>query len=279
MKEYLRELEAEGDGDPAVLAELAGAAGRAGNSGLYLYLSLITGRDSIIENIRAHMRGVLGDALTDQIFSGIVRPGVFEPPERAWAFAGELAGRLEAAVDAGTAKEALKANAHGIPAGVFAPEAERFRSAGSLQSYLEDSHRRAVRILQQHADSGQIWFEQRITQPVVDYVASNQEILGGVLRDGRICWTKIPYDPDAWLKECDPARRRYLACHCPLARGSLNQPGGKVPGIWCNCTAGFLKTRFDAVFGRGVEVELLESVLGGSDRCRFAIHPPPIQMR
>jgi predicted hydrocarbon binding protein len=44
-----------------------------------------------------------------------------------------------------------------------------------------------------------------------------------------------------------------------------------VPPTWCYCSAGFEKTLFDNVFGESLEVEVKQSVLDGSQRCRFAI--------
>jgi predicted hydrocarbon binding protein len=46
------------------------------------------------------------------------------------------------------------------------------------------------------------------------------------------------------------------------------------PSTWCDCSAGFEKTLFDNAFGESLEVEVLESVLDGSERCRFAIKLP-----
>ena len=40
---------------------------------------------------------------------------------------------------------------------------------------------------------------------------------------------------------------------------------------WCYCSAGYGKLRYDIAFGEETEVEVLESVFSGSDRCRFRI--------
>jgi predicted hydrocarbon binding protein len=45
-------------------------------------------------------------------------------------------------------------------------------------------------------------------------------------------------------------------------------------GTFCNCSAGFHKKPFEVAFGQPVKVEVLESVLLGGERCRFAIHLP-----
>ena len=47
-----------------------------------------------------------------------------------------------------------------------------------------------------------------------------------------------------------------------------------IPVDWCYCSAGYGKVRFDYVFGEETEAEVLESILGGSDRCRFRFKIP-----
>ena len=87
--------------------------------------------------------------------------------------------------------------------------------------------------------------------------------------------TKIPYDPDRFIASKDPLERRRLACHCPLAAASITAAGTGVPPLWCDCSAGFEKFLLDVVFGVETRAEVLESVLAGSERCRFAIGIPP----
>jgi len=274
MKEYIAHLnERQCINYPALWA-LARAASLAENAELYIYLVRIAEPGSIISNIKEHICNVLGNERACELFRGLPTPEASALSERTCLFTRELVDKLAASSTDAECKKALQGNAHGIPPEAFADEAEAFRKAESIASYLEEAHKRSVQSLQDHADSGRLWFEQIITQPVVDWVAANREVLGGVLEDGKIFWTKIPYDPDVWLNEKDPDRRRYLACHCPMARESLNEPGEKISGLWCNCTAGFIKQRFNAVFGFETEVELLESVLNGDDRCRFAVKVP-----
>lgn len=86
--------------------------------------------------------------------------------------------------------------------------------------------------------------------------------------------TKIPYNPDQYLTETNPLMKRYLACHCPLAASTILKVSTGVPPTWCYCSAGFEKTLFDTVFGELLEVEVKESVLDGSERCRFSIQLP-----
>jgi hypothetical protein len=86
--------------------------------------------------------------------------------------------------------------------------------------------------------------------------------------------TKIPYKPDKYLVEKNPLMKRYYACHCPLAREAVLQKGVDVPKNWCYCSGGFEKFFLETVLGRELEVEVLETVLAGDERCRFAVKIP-----
>jgi predicted hydrocarbon binding protein len=55
------------------------------------------------------------------------------------------------------------------------------------------------------------------------------------------------------------------ACPCGLVRV------GVTPPTVCQCSIGWQRRAFSTVFGRPVRVELKQSLLRGSDRCRFEI--------
>ena len=50
--------------------------------------------------------------------------------------------------------------------------------------------------------------------------------------------------------------------------------GLEIPMEWCYCSAGYGKLRYDVAFGEDTEVEVIESVFSGSDKCRFRIKIP-----
>jgi hypothetical protein len=58
-------------------------------------------------------------------------------------------------------------------------------------------------------------------------------------------------------------------CSCPLVDSK------RTPPFWCNCSVGYQKESFGAVFGRPVQASLKESKLGGSKRCVFEIALSP----
>lgn len=54
-------------------------------------------------------------------------------------------------------------------------------------------------------------------------------------------------------------------CGCPLVDAK------RTPAVWCNCSVGYQKETFEAVFGRPVRVTLKASKLTGSARCVFEV--------
>ncbi|MDD5564663.1 MAG: hypothetical protein PHQ91_13200 [Thermoanaerobaculaceae bacterium] len=54
-------------------------------------------------------------------------------------------------------------------------------------------------------------------------------------------------------------------CGCPL----VDQR--RTPAVWCNCSVGYQKESFEAIFGRPVRARLKESKLAGAKRCVFEV--------
>jgi hypothetical protein len=58
-----------------------------------------------------------------------------------------------------------------------------------------------------------------------------------------------------------------FTCLCPMVE---NKPQG-LSTTYCTCSIGYVRVMYETLFGRPVEVELLESVLRGNPRCKFKI--------
>ncbi len=244
----------------------------AGRNEIYIYFTSLLGGVGVIENIEARLAGAVGNENAKNILSGLARPPLGSDPSAFPAFTSALMERLEQSLPEDTLRQALAGNNHGIPASAFDTEKTEFEKAVSLDAYLRGKHARQVAELQRCCDKGEVWFEQTITQDVVDFVSANQEILSAV-RDGNVLYvTKIPYDPAKYLTATDPAQKRYYACHCPFAREAIKSGGPCISENWCYCSGGFAKYPFEVLFGRSLRVELLSSVLRGDQVCRFAVH-------
>jgi hypothetical protein len=172
----------------------------------------------------------------------------------------------------------LAGNHHEIPLESFDKHKQWFKEAGNIDAFLERVHSEAVAELEHYMNEGKVWYEQEITPEIVRFVKDNQEVLSAV-RDGEYLYiTKFPYAPRDWLGETDPVMKRYYGCHCPLARAAIIEGKPDIPLDWCYCSGGYTKLKFDVVFEEPTEVEVLESVLAGDDRCRFRVRMPQAKL-
>lgn len=243
-----------------------------GRNELYIYFTSLLGGLGVIENVAERLAETAGPKTAERVFSGLERPPLGSDPAAYPAFTQALMERLEQNLPPETLRRALAGNNHGVPASAFAAEKEAFEKAATLDEYLAGRHARQVAGLQRCCDKGEVWYEQTITQEVVDFVAANQEILSAVRKGSVLYITKIPYDPAGYLAETDPAAKRYRACHCPFARESIRNGGPEISENWCYCSGGFAKYPFEVLFERELRVELLSSVLRGDLICRFAVY-------
>jgi hypothetical protein len=241
---------------------------------IYLFFAYILGGAGVYSNIRERVRKLSGEKVSNNIFSDLKIPASGSSPRKYVPVTQELMRRMKSSLPKSEYKKALAGNNHQIPKESFDEEKEIFVKIGDIEKYLKNHHDRAVETLRKHCEEGKIWFEQVITPDVVEFVSKNQEILSGI-RDGEYIYiTKIPYQPDKFLKEKDDKKKRFLACHCPLAREGIINDGEPVDYEWCYCSAGFEKFLFDIIFDEETEVEVLESALKGNTRCRFSIKIP-----
>lgn len=70
------------------------------------------------------------------------------------------------------------------------------------------------------------------------------------------------YSPDTF--------RAGLRCYCSLWRGL--PAAAKVSATYCHCSNAFVAKLWEAVLGKAVRVELLQSCISGARECKFAVH-------
>ena len=274
VETWIADMIAEGEPAAELLLSLARYFSVSGEPALAIRLLAYLSPIGVFPAMSDRLASLEGSSVRDRIMSRISVPPEGSPPEAYPEAAARFASVLKEELGESEARRVLAWNVHGIPPETFAEERERFLELGSIDEWLLDYHRRQVEVLSGHAKNGTLWFEQKITQAVVDFVKDRQEILSGVRAGDIIYMTKIPYDPDRFLKAADPLERRRLACHCPLAASSITPKGAGVPPLWCTCSAGYTKFRFDIVFGEETEAVVVNSVLSGDDFCRFAVRIP-----
>ncbi len=274
IEAHVAALAERGDADAAAIMAMARYFSVAREEAIAIRLLAYLLPIGVLPAMAGRLEAMEGPDARDRVMRGITLPPVGAAPEVYPSATAAFARALELELGREKAERVLCWNVHGLAAESFAAERERYLALGSVDAWLKDYHGRQVAVLAKHAADKTLWFEQKITERVVDWVRERPEILGGVREGGTIYATKIPYDPDRYIMATDPLERRRLACHCPLAASSITAKGAGVPPLWCACSAGYEKFLFDVVLAADTHTRVLKSVLGGDDLCRFAIELP-----
>ncbi|MHA1521322.1 MAG: DUF6144 family protein [Promethearchaeota archaeon] len=143
-----------------------------------------------------------------------------------------------------------------------------------IDKFLKLKHQNFVKTIEKHFHENTLFFSQPIDENVINFVKEDQMISAGIRDGNTIVMKKIPYKALPALKETDIRKKRYYICHNPLIREALLTEDQPISPIFCNCSGGFMKNFWEAMFDCSVDVELLESVIIGDEVCKFAIHIP-----
>ena len=241
---------------------------------LFAYLAPSIGANDIYESIGERLAEIAGDEKQKRIFDGFRTPPIGSDPSAYPSCTADLLTRLNSNLPNDKVIETLRGNHHKIPIDSFEDMKKRWESSKTLKEFLEAEHRLLVAELEKTMISGRFWYEQEITPEVIELVKADQTIQNGVLEGDVVIKTKIPFSPVKWLHERDPKMRRYYSCHCTLARESILTNTSKSLSTFCHCSSGYEKLPLEVALGVPLEVEMLENVLEGADRCRFAIKIP-----
>jgi hypothetical protein len=270
---FSKELIAEGQNSEENFLTLARYGLFIQNNAVFVALVESLDGGEAQENLYKRVAEKYGAALRDEIFAGIgVAPFGLPTPEKPRTMQ-PVIERLEKALGAEACRALIADSLRDLPDEDYAKDRELYQSSHNVDEYLAQRKQRFIEQLEACQREGHLFFAQEITPEVLDFVRSQPE-MGGGRRIGNIVYeTKIPYLTREYLAEPDPTLKRYYYCHCPWAREAVKS-GEQVAPIFCNCSAGFHKKPWEAALGQKIQVEVLESVLKGADRCRFAIHLP-----
>lgn len=274
FKEYVAHLLETGENTEGNLMGLARYVYFSDMKAQWIYFAAILGGRKIFPSIEERLEKLTDKETADRIFSNINVPKLGEEPELYPTATKQLMEQLSKELPEHIYKRVLAGNHHRMPLEMFTKHKKWLEEAGSVDAWLKQMHDKAVEELDEHMKENKIWYEQVITPEVVEYVRGNQEILSGIRKGDWIYNTKIPYSTKAYLEETDPDEKGYLMCHCVLAREAVKSGAPDIPMEWCYCSAGYGKIRYDVAFGEDTEVEVLESVFSGSDKCRFRFKIP-----
>jgi len=275
VKEHIDMLIEKGENTIPVLLALARYFYLLDNHEVYIYFTKLFGGLGVMDNIRKRLEFHVNKETADKVFENLDSPPLGTPPEKIPEYTEKVIKRLKSTLSPAMYRKVLAGNNHGVPEEAMLAEKKFFEESEDIDTYLKERHERKVAELQQYCDEKKVWFEQEITQEIVDYVKGNQEILSAVREGNKLYVTKIPFDGINFLNTEDPLMKSYYACHCPFARERiLNEYKENVDADWCYCSAGFAKFPFEVILGEELEVELLQSALKDDPICRFAITLP-----
>jgi hypothetical protein len=226
-----------------------------------------------MEKLSETLKDKMGENLRDAVFKGIHLPPLGTDPAEKPKVAKRIMQVLEAKLDEETLREIMSSGLDVAPNEVYLPARKKFLASKSLDDFLEQRHAEAVEMLEKHSKDRSMFYAQEIDKEIVEFVKSNQEIMGGVRKGDIIYETKIPYLTKKYLHEKDPKMKRYYACHCGWVREAIKS-GVKVSPNFCYCSAGYHKRPWDIIFDQPVKADVVKSVLKGDLVCRFAIHVP-----
>ncbi|MBN2148764.1 MAG: hypothetical protein JW726_15355 [Anaerolineales bacterium] len=271
---FVDRLIAAGDNNYDNLLALARYGRFCRNNALYVaILELLDGAEAF-EGMYRKVGEVAGAEIRDKVFAQAPVPPLGISSQQKARLTQVVMERLERIVDDETRARIFSDSFRDLADEYYLEDKDKYWEIGNFDTFLEMKRQEFIAQLEQIMTEGKLFFSQEITPEVVDFVRNDPEISQGV-RQGNILYvTKIPYMTKQYLAESDPLMKRYYACHCPWARESLLHGETPVSAKFCQCSAGFHKKPWEVIFGQYLQTDVLESVLQGDLRCRFAIHLP-----
>jgi hypothetical protein len=244
------------------------------NNPLYIAAVELVDGSEAFDNLYERLGKKLGDAGRSRIFKGTAPPPLGTPNAQKPRLTQTVIARLERDTSHETCKRILGAGLRTLSDEPHLEAKKKYQECGSIDAYLERKAADFIAELGEAKQSGRLWFTQQITDDVLEYVRSRPEVASAVRKGNVLYKSKIPYMTREFLAETDERMKRYYYCHCPWVRESLRAGDAAVPPIFCNCSAAFCKKPWEVIFGQPLEAEVVETILQGDPRCRFAIHLP-----
>ncbi|TXT56796.1 MAG: hypothetical protein BAJATHORv1_20391 [Candidatus Thorarchaeota archaeon] len=273
-EKFVKKLIDEGENSLENLVTIARYGYFSRNERLYVsMLELVDGSD-VGEVLFQKIGEALGESKRDLLFIDTEIPPLGTPSKDKPKFTKNIMERMETELDTTTCQKILSEVAHGIPKDHYKKEREKFIEAGSLDEYLKRKRKQNISTLEKHREEGTLFFNQEITDEVLEYVMSRPDVLTGERRGDVIYHTKIPFLAHKYLKEKDPQMKRYYACHCAWVRETILQDDMDISPNFCYCSGGFTKQPWEVAFGQNLEVRMVKSVLQGDTECAFELPIP-----
>ena len=236
-------------------------------------VALLDGAEAM-DNLYKKVGDSLGNEQREAIFAEIEIPPFGTPNAQKPKITQVVMERLEHTVGTEKTIALLKDCLRDLKKTWYSASRKKYLKSKDFDEFLKKKGDDFIAQLTKIKEEDTDFFGQKINDDVIQFVESHPEIRQGI-RDGNVLYeTKIPYMTIDFLAETDENMKRYHYCHCQWARESLVQDDVQVPPIFCNCSAGFHKKYWEVVLDQPLKAEVLETVLGGGSRCKFAIHLP-----
>ncbi len=236
-------------------------------------LELIDGTEAM-NNLYQRLAQEVGEKKRDEVFAGIELPPLGTPLSQLPRVTQMVMERLENMIDPAITIRLLKQSLRDLPDEWYQEGKKKYLESKNIDDYLERKGADSIAQLEKIRDEGGLFFTQPITDEVIEFVRNDPEILQGVRKGNIVYETKIPCMTAQYLEETDERKKKYYYCHCPWAKESIINDDINVPASFCNCSVGFHKKPWEMIFDQPLDAEVIESILNGDDRCRFAIHLP-----
>jgi len=244
------------------------------NMDLFLPVLAIFDGGEVMNVLHERLGEHVGEEKRDEVLPKGDLPPLGIPDTEKMKVTKKVLERMERVLDFSECKKILADVAHGLPRDFRKGEREKFLKAGNIDAYLKQKRENAIAELEKHRDEGSLFYNQYITDKVVEFVKSRPDVLSGERRENTIYHTKIPYMVQEYLEATDERMKRYYACHCAWARESILDDTVDVSADFCHCSGGFTKMPWEAALDQPLEYEMVKSVLKGDDECSFIIHLP-----
>jgi len=236
-------------------------------------LDLLDGFE-IWENFHRAIGDVLGEEIQAEIFEGLELPRLGTTPLDWTRLNAIVMPRLEAVADRETVEQILGSGLRNLPDERYQQAKERYEELGNLEAFLEARGKQHFETLQKHHNEDTLYFNQRITPEVLEFVKKTPEIGRGVRDGNRIIEIKIPHMSPEYLATDDLKLKQYYVCHCPLVKESIRSDELEISPTFCAFCPSFNAKPWEVIFGRRLKTEVLESALRGGKWCKFAIYLP-----
>lgn len=244
------------------------------NMDLYLPILGIFDGGEVMNVLYERLGEHVGEEKRDEILPKDKLPHLGMPDTEKMKITQDVVEQMEKILDPADCKKILADVAHGLPRDFRKGEREKYLKAGSIDEYLKQKRQNGITELEKHREDGTLFYNQYITDDVVEFVKSRPDVYSGERRGNTIYHTKIPYMVQEFLDATDERMKRYYACHCAWARESILDDNVDVSDSFCHCSGGFTKMPCEAALDQPLEYEMVKSALIGDEECSFIIHLP-----